>query len=115
MSDLLDVMADLLDGIDDVHVLYRQSQAVKKDLRELASRKDLTPEERAHLKKQIEDEQDAANDYLHIEEQYARRFRYLDLKGNAEVAKCRLPETEPFESIESIKQRLDVAREGRAA
>ena len=114
MSDLLQVMAETLDDIDNAEVLYRQAQATKRDYLEMVKDKSLglSPADVAVLKLKANVEQEAAADYLHIKEQYARRFRYLDLKGNAAVANARLPDVEPNESIEEIRNRLKAARAG---
>ena len=114
MSDLLQVMAETLDDIDSAEVLYRQAQATKRDYLEMVKDKSLglSPADVAVLKLKANVEQEAAADYLHIKEQYARRFRYLDLKGGAALAKARLPDVEPNESIEEIRNRLKAARAG---
>ena len=114
MSDLFEVMADALDSIDNAEVLYRQAQATKRDYLEMSKDRSLglSPDDVAVLRMKANVEQEAAADYLHIKEQYARRFRYLDLKGSAAVAKARLPEVEPNESIEEIRDRLKRARAG---
>ena len=114
MSDLLEVMAETLDDIDNAEVLYRQAQATKRDYLEMAKDKSLglSPKDIEVLKLKANVEQEAAADYLHIKEQYARRFRYLDLKGSAAVANARLPDVTPNESIEEIRNRLKAARAG---
>ena len=114
MSDLLEVMAETLDDIDNAEVLYRQAQATKRDYLEMVKDKSLglSPADVAVLKLKANVEQEAAADYLHIKEQLARRFRYLDLKGSAAVANARLPDVEPNESIEEKRDRLKKARAG---
>lgn len=117
MTDLLVAMAETLDDIDNAEVLYRQAQATKRDYLEMVKDKSLhlSPDDMAVLKMKANVEQEAAADYLHIKEQLARRYRYLDLKGSAAVANARLPEVEPNESIEQKRDRLKKARAGEAA
>ena len=115
MSDLLTVMAETLDDIDNAEVLYRQAQATKRDYLEMVKDQrelGLSPDDVMVLKLKVNVEQEAAADYLHIKEQLARRFRYLDLKGSAAVANARLPDVEPNESIEEKRDRLKKARAG---
>ena len=114
LAPLLTVMAETLDDIDNAEVLYRQAQATKRDYLEMAKDRalGLSPADVEILKMKANVEQEAAADYLHIKEQLARRFRYLDLKGSAAVANARLPDVELNESIEEKRDRLKKARAG---